>query len=155
MTYKNDKLRDLTPLTTTFVVGESPTAAKLQGMIRQADSAIEYLENKMGDIAGEEGLYNTWATTLARNIGDYSKLTPAVLPNFEIVSYEQFLELGKTEHELDMIPIGELNDVLDSTMDPCVVPSQFKNSVAELQAPGDWTIEGSYIENGKIKRGRK
>lgn len=155
MTYKTDKIRDLTPLVTSFVPGESPTAEKLQGMIRQADAAIGYLENKIGDLAGEEGVYNTWVATLARNIGDFSKLTPAVLPNFEVLSYEQFLIPGKVEHELDMIPVGELNDLINSTLDSSIVISQWKSTVAELEQPGDWTIEFSYIENGKVKRGRK
>jgi hypothetical protein len=146
---------DLTPLATSFVPGESPTAEKLQGMIRQADSAIAYLENKVGDLAGEEGVYNTWVTTLARNIGDFSKLSPSVLPNYEVLSYEQQLTAGKVEHELDMIPVGTLNNLLDATLDSSIVITQWKSSVAELEKPGDWTIEFSYIEDGKTKRGRK
>lgn len=155
MTYKNDKLRDLTPLVTSFVPGESPTAGKLQGMIQQADSAIAYLENKIGDLAGEEGVYNTWISTLARNIGDYSKLNPLVLPDFEVLLYEQQLTAGKVEHELDMIPIGNLNSLISSTLDSSIVISQWKASPAQLEKPGDWTISFSYIENGQLKRGRK
>lgn len=155
MTFKTDKIRDLTPLVTSFIPGESPTAEKLQGMMRQADAAIAYLENKVGDLAGEEGIYNTWGTTLARNIGDFSKLNPIVLPNLEILLYEQQLVAGQVEHELDMVPIGLLNNLIESTGDSSIVISQWKSSVKELEKPGDWTIEFSYIENGKVKRGRK
>lgn len=155
MTYKTDKLRDLTPLTTSFVPGESPTAEKLQGMMRQADAAIAYLENKVGDLAGEEGVFNTWVSTLARNIGDFSKMNPGVLPNHEELNYEQQLIAGQVEHELDLIPVGPLNDLLASTLDSSIVITQWKSTVAELEKPGDWTIAFSYVENGKVKRGRK
>jgi hypothetical protein len=155
MTYKSDKIRDLTPLVTSFVPGESPTAEKLQGMIRQADSAIAYLENKIGDLAGEEGVYNTWVATLARNIGDFSKLNPSIIPNYEVLLYQQPLVAGKVEHELDMIPVGELDDLIESTLDSCVAISQWKTNVSQLEKPGDWTIEFSYIEDGKTKRSRK
>lgn len=155
MTFKNDKLRDLTPLVTTFVPGESPTAEKLQGMMRQADSAIEYLENKIGDLAGEDGVFSTWVSTLARNIGDHSKLNPTIVPNIEVANFQQALVAGALEHELDMVPVGNLSDMLASTLDSSVVLSQYKNSVAELAKPGDWTIPYSYIEGGKVKRGRK
>jgi hypothetical protein len=155
MAYKNDKLRDLTPLETSFVPGESPSAEKLQAMIRQADSAIEYIENKIGDLSGEEESFNTWVATLARNIGNFSKLNPSVLPSHEENNYEQQLTLGKMEHELDLVPVGNLDDLLQSSSDSSVVESQWKSSVSLLKEPGDWTIESSYIENGKIKRGRK
>lgn len=155
MTYKNDKVRDLTPLVTSFIPGESPTAQKLQGMIRQSDAAIDYIENKLGDLAGEEAVFSTWISTLARNVGDFSKLNPLVLPSFQVTNYNQSLVAGKVEHELDMIPVGPLNDLIQSTLDSCVVISQWKNSVAELEQPGDWTIAFSYIENGNTKRGRK
>lgn len=155
MTYKSDKLRDLTPLETSFVPGESPTAEKLQGMIRQADSAIAYLENKVGDLAGEEGVFNTWVSTLARNIGNFSKLNPSVLPNHRETDYEQLLTIGNTEHELDLIPVGLLSDLITATLDSSIVISQWKSSVQELEKPGDWTIPFSYIENGQLKRGRK
>lgn len=155
MAYKSDKLRDLTPLQTSFVPGESPTAEKLQGMMRQADAAIEYLENKVGDLAGEEGLFNTWVATLARNIGDFSKMNPSILPNYEEVDYEQNLTAGKMEHELDLIPVGELADLIGSSLDSSVTVGQYKSSASDLKQPGDWTIEFSYTENGKLKRGRK
>jgi microcystin-dependent protein len=155
MTYKNDRLADQTPLTTTFVPGESPTAAKMQGMIQQADAAIAYLEDKIGDLSGEEGIFNTWVATLARNIGDFSKINPAILPNFEQEDYEQNLIAGALEHELDILPVGELNDLLEATLDSCVVISQWKETVSQLEIPGDWTIEFSSLEDGQLKRGRK
>lgn len=155
MTYKNDKIRDLTPLVTTFIPGESPTAAKLQGMMEQSDKAIAYIENKLGDLAGEEGVFSTWVSTLARNIGDFSKLNPSILPSFEITNYTQNLVAGALEHELDMIPVGELSNLIQSTADSCVVISQYKASENLLESPGDWTISYSYIENGNVKRGRK
>lgn len=155
MTYKNDKVRDLTPLITSFIPGESPTAEKLQGMIRQSDAAIEYIENKLGDLTGEEPKFSTWISTLARNVGDFSKLNPLVLPSLELTNYNQSLVAGKVEHELDMIPVGPLNDLIQSTLDSCIVISQYKSSVAELEIPGDWTIAFSYIEAGNTKRGRK
>lgn len=155
MTYKNDKIRDLTPLVTSFVPGESPTAEKLQGMMRQADSAIEYLENKIGDLAGEEGQFNTWVATLARNLGDFSKLNPHILPAYELTGYTQNLTLGAVEHEMDMIPVGSLNDLIDLSSDSSVSIGQYKNTVELLETPGDWTIVSSYVEAGNIKRGRK
>lgn len=155
MTYKSDKIRDLTPLVTSFTPGESPSAEKLQGMIRQADAAIEYLENKIGDLAGEEGFYNTWIATLARNMGSFADMNPIVSPNYEELEYEQNLVSGKVEHELDLVPVGPLNDLIAATLDSSVVISQWKSSVEELESPGDWTIVSSYIENGKTKRGRK
>lgn len=155
MAYKNDKLRDLTPLVTTFNPGESPSAPKLEGMIRQADNAIAYLENKLGDLAGEEAFFSTWVNTLARNVGDFSKLNPAVMPNIEVENYQQNLIEGNVEHELDMIPVGEIDDLIENSLDPCIVETQYKNTVEELEAPGDWTIEFFYSENNKKKRGRK
>lgn len=155
MTYKSDKIRDLTPLITTFIAGESPTAAKLQGMMEQSDAAIGYLENKLGDLAGEEGVFSTWISTLARNVGDFSKLNPSIIPSLEITNYTQNLVAGNLEHELDMIPVGELNNLIQSTADSCIVISQFKISEELLEIPGDWTISHSYIENGNKKRGRK
>jgi hypothetical protein len=155
MTLRNDKVRDLTPLVTTFTPGESPTAAKLQGMMRQADAAIAYLENTLGDLKGEEGAFSTWATTLARNLGDFSEINPRILPNLEIENYEQNLTIGKSEHELDMIPIGELATLLNGSLDSSVVPGQYKDQPEDLEAPGDWTISYSYLENNRVKRGRK
>lgn len=155
MAYKNDKIRDLTPLTTTFVPGESPTAQKLQGMIQQADAAVARVENLLGDLTGEEGAFSTWVSTLARDIGDFSKLNPLILPDFQITNYQQELIAGETEHELDLIPIGDLNDLIQSTADSCVVISQFKTDVSELEEPGDWTISYSYTEDSQLKRGRK
>ncbi len=155
MTYKSDKIRDLTPLVTSFVPGESPSAEKLQGMIRQADAAIEYIENKIGDLAGEEGFFNTWVATLARNLGNFGEMNPIVSPDYEELDYEQTLILGKVEHELDLVPVGPLNDLLAVTLDSSVVISKWKASVEELEEPGDWTIVSSYLENGKNKRGRK
>jgi hypothetical protein len=155
MAYRNDKLRDLTPSITSFIPGESPSAEKLQGMMRQADAAIEYLENKIGDLAGEEKSFTTWVTTLARNIGDFSRISPLVLPNHEELDYEQELSVGKMEHELDLVPVGDLSDLLESSTDDSIVSGQWKSSVSLLKSPGDWTIESSYIENGEKKRGRK
>lgn len=155
MAYKNDKLRDLTPLQTSFVPGESPSAEKLQAMIRQADSAVEYLENKIGDLAGEEKSFNTWVATLARNIGDFSKLNPSILPSYEQTNYQQQLTAGRMEHELDLVPVGELDNLIESTNDSSVTISKWKNSASLLLEPGDWTIELSYTENGNLKRGRK
>jgi hypothetical protein len=155
MALKNDKARDLTPLETSFIPGESPQAQKLQGMIRQSDAAIAWIENRLGDLNGEEGFFNTWISTLARNLGSFADLNPAVLPDYEVLNYNQALTAGQIEHELDMVPVGNLSSLLSSTLDSSVVISQWKSTVAELLVPGDWTIVSSYIENGKVKRGRK
>lgn len=155
MSIKDNKLKDLTPLNVSYLPGESPTAEKLKGMMTQVQVALEYLENSFGDAFGEDEKYNTWMSTLARDIGDRSELNPSILPNHVVDNYSQNLILGNVEHELDMTPVGELADLIVSSLDAAVVATQYKNTVAELEEPGDWTIASGYIENGKHKRSRK
>ena len=155
MATKNDKLKDLTPSSVTFAPGESPTAEKLQGMMSQVEAGLAYLENIIGDVAGEESSFCTWLSTLARNIGDHSLLNPEVLPNIQIDNYVQTLIPGKVEHELDLLPVGSLSSLIASSSDSCVVPGQYKASPDLLLIPGDWTIASAYIKNGEEIRSRK
>lgn len=155
MTTRDNKLKDLTPLNVSFLPGESPTAEKLAGMMTQVQIGLEYLESVIGDAFGEDEKYNTWLTSLARDLGDRSELNPLIAPNQNILNYTQQLTLGKCEHELDMTPVGDLTEMISNTADSSVVAGQYKTSVAALTKPGDWTIESGYIENGKHKRSRK
>lgn len=155
MSIKDNKIKDLTPLDVTFSQGESPTAEKLEGMMVQIRIALEYLEAAMGDMFGEDENFRTWTSSIARDIGDRSNLTPVVMPNQVVENYSQTLPVGEVEHELDMVPVGDLSTLISSSLNSSVVPGQWKNTVQDLLVPGDWTILPGYIENGKEKRSRK
>ena len=155
MALKDNKIKDLTPLDVTFFEGESPTAQKLEGMMDQIQVGLEYLEGAVGDVFGEEPKFNTWLSSFARDIGDRSLVSPIILPNHTETNYQQFLTIGLVEHELDIIPVGDLATLLFSSADSSVVPGQWKATVEELEIPGDWTILSGYIENGRHKRSRK
>lgn len=155
MSIRDNKIKDLTPLDVTFFQGESPTAEKLEGMMVQVRIALEYIEAAMGDMFGEDENFKTWTSSIARDIGDRSFLTPVVMPNQVVTNYTQSLVAGEVEHELDMVPVGDLSTLVSSSLDSAVIPGQWKNTVAELLVPGDWTILPGYIENGKEKRSRK
>lgn len=152
----NDKLRDLTPAEVTFNPGERPSDEKLEGMMLQVQTGLEYLENSIGDMFGESlQKENIWASNIARDIGDRSLLNPILMPNIFIDNYVQELIAGETEHELDLIPVGTGANIILSSSDTSVVQSQFKNTVKELTVPGDWTIESGITEGGIFKNSRK
>jgi hypothetical protein len=155
MAIKDNKLKDLTPLEVTFFQGESPTGAKLEGMMAQLRVALEYIEATIGDAFGEDPKFNTWTSSFARDLGDRSLISPVVAPDYTEFNYNQALIVGKVEHELDLVPVGDLSTMISSSLDSAVVEGQWKNTVEELEIPGDWTILSGYIENGREKRSRK
>lgn len=155
MANKDNKLKDLTPLSVNFTDGESPTSQKLEGMMVQAAIGLKSLEYVVGDIYGEDPAFNTWLSSLARDIGDRSEINPTIAPNFVKMNYVQGLTTGRVEHELDFNPVGDLSDLVAGSTDISIIPSQWKTSEAELKIPGDWTVGAGYIENGKHKRSRK
>lgn len=152
----NDKLRNLTPIDVTYVPGERPTNEKLEGAEVQTKTAIEYIENTIGDAFGESLQTNpVFISNISRDIGDRSALNPVLLPSVNINSYVQSLVQGKLEHELDLIPVGSGAGIILSSADTSVIPSQYKASVSLLEVPGDWTILGGLTENGVTKNSRK
>ena len=155
MAIKDNKLKDLTPLNVDFLPGESPTSEKLEGMMNQVQVGLEYLENAFGDAFGEEEKFNTWMSTLARDIGDRSEINPLIVPNQTIQNYSQNLIAGLVEHELDLLPVGDLSTLILTSLDSCVVPNQYKSSPALLERPGDWTIGNGTMVNGTQIRARK
>ncbi len=155
MTIKDNKLKDLTPLDVVFFNGESPTSEKLEGMMTQIKVALEYVEAAIGDVYGEDSNFNTWLSSIGRDIGDRSELNPTIAPLYFEDNYIQQLIPGKVEHELDFNPIGDLSSLFIGSLDASVVPGQWKDTVEELLIPGDWTVGAGYIENGKHKRSRK
>ena len=151
----DDKLKDTIPLSVTFFQGESPTAEKLEGMMTQVETAFEYLENTTGDAFNRTVYSTTWLNNFARLIGDVSKLNPIILPSYKESGYIQNLTLGETEHELDLIPIGNDQTIISDTNDSSVVIGQYKTSVDLLVEPGDWTIKQTYTENGNQKNEKR
>jgi len=152
----NDKLVDLTPVDVTFFPGERPTDIKLEGMMSQAEQAIESVESAIGDAFGESLQdENVWISNFSRDIGDRDLLNPILTPDVEINSYAQTLTLGKNEHELDLIPVGNGSSIISSSSDSSVVPGQFKSTAQELVEEGDWTILPGRTEDGIEKNSRK
>ena len=152
----SDKLRDLIHIPTAFFPGERPTDEKLEGMMNQAEQAIEFLQETFGDLYGDRAnLPSLWSTNVGRDLGDRSKISPVLMPDISLENYQQQLTLGETEHELDLIPVGVGAPIVSSSFDPSVVPSQFKNSISELQEAGDWTLSAGSQENGLSKNSRK
>lgn len=149
---KNNKLKDLTPLSVNFIPGESPTADKLKGMMSQIETSLAYLENLIGDAYGEDGHFNTWLSSLARDIGNRNELNPLITPRQFIEEYKQHLVAGRVEHELDLLPTGDGTQIILASMDDSIVLGQRKDSVNELLIPGDWCIPSGYIANGEHRR---
>lgn len=147
----SDKLKDLVPLTVSYFKGESPTAEKLEGMMAQLEDALEYVEFTIGDAYNRSEYSRTWLNNISRMLGDSDALSPFLEPSYEEDGYIQQLVLGKTDHELDLIPVGAGSSIISESNDTSVVISQYQNSVSELSAPGDWTIQSSIIEGGNQK----
>ncbi|MDD3412420.1 MAG: hypothetical protein PHY47_00305 [Lachnospiraceae bacterium] len=155
MAIKDNKLKDLTPLNVDFLAGESPTSEKLEGMMTQVQKGLEYIENMFGDAFGEEEKFNTWMSTLARDLGDRSEINPLIIPNQVITYYQQNLTPGKVEHELDFLPVGDFASLISTSLDASILPGQYKASIELLEKPGDWTIGAGNIIDGKLVRSRK
>ena len=151
----DDKLKDLTPLSVYFSQGEAPTAEKLEGMMKQIEEGVEYLENTVGDSFNRTEYSKTWLNNIARTLGDLSMLSPRVLPSYEEENYMQDLLPGRVEHELDLIPTGVGSAIISVSNDASVVIGQFKSSVDLLENPGDWTIAPALLENGNQKNHKK
>jgi len=151
-----DKLRDLTPVDVTYAPGERPTDEKLEGAEVQTKSGLTYLENAIGDAFGESLSSDLmWVSNLSRDIGDRSALNPVLKPSISLTSYIQSLTAGENEHEVDLIPVGVGAAMISSSADVSVTPGQFKNTVAELEIPGDWTILSGLSEGGVTKNSRR
>lgn len=151
----DDKLKDLIPLSVTFFQGESPTAEKLEGMMTQVETALEYMERTQGDAFNRTVYSTTWLNNFARLIGDVSKLNPVILPSYKEPGYVQNLELGKTDHELDLIPLGNGQSIISDSNNSSVIIGQYKNAVELLEVPGDWTIKETYNDNGDQKNEKR
>lgn len=152
----NDKLRDLTPVDVEYAPGERPTDEKLEGAEVQTKSGLTYLENTMGDAFGESLSSDLmWISNISRDIGDRSALNPVLKPSISLTSYIQNLTAGENEHEVDLIPVGIGSSIISSSADVSVTPGQYKNTVAELEIPGDWTILGGLSEGGVTKNSRR
>lgn len=152
----NDKIRDLTPVDVSFSPGERPTDVKLEGMMRQVQEGLEYIENLFGDAYGESLQdENIWISNFSRDIGDRDLMSPIMTPDQLISNYAQSLTLGKNEHELDLIPVGSGASIISSSTDSSVIPSQFKVSVVDLIEEGDWTILPGKVEGTTEKNSRK
>lgn len=152
----DDKLKDLIPLSVTFFQGESPTAEKLEGMMKQVEDGIQYLEETSGDAFNRTEYSLTWLNNYARAIGSLDKLNPTILPSYIENNYEQFLTAGESEHELDFIPIGDdTSTLISASADSSVAIGQYKESVDLLETPGDWTILSTYVENGNKKHEKR
>jgi len=152
----SDKLRDLTPVDITYAPGERPTDEKLEGAEVQTRTALEYLENTIGDAFGESLQSDlAYTSNISRDLGNRSALNPVLMPSIEISFYPQLLTPGQMEHELDLIPIGVGAAIVSSSGDTSVVPGQFKTTVSGLEVPGDWTILPGINEGGVTKNSRK
>lgn len=151
-----DKLRDLTPVDVAYAPGERPTDEKLEGAEVQTKTALEYLEDTIGDAFGESLSTDlVWMSNISRDIGDRSALNPVLKPSIQLLSYVQSLTSGLLEHELDLIPVGVGAAIVSSSSDSSVVPGQYKSTVAELIVPGDWTILAGLLEAAVVKNSRK
>lgn len=155
MTDTTDKLRELTPVSIDFVSGERPTDEKLEGMMTQVDDAFDQVENIMGDLFGDTGMNTLWTTNLGRDLGDRSKLNPVVMPDVLVSNYVQQLTLGRTAHELDLIPIGSGAAIIVSSTDASLVPSQYKANGSLMNTVGDWTLPAGRSEGGLVKNARR
>ena len=152
---RNDKLKDLIPLTVSFFPGESPTAEKLEGMMSQVEVGIQFLEETIGDFHNRTVYSTSWGNNISRFLGDLSFLNPIILPSYTEDNYVQNLTLGKTDHELDFIPFGNGTDMIALSNDSSVVISQYKNSEDDLIQPGDWTIKSTYSERNLQKNEKR
>ena len=153
--FNTDKMKDLTPLDVVFTPGESPTAQKLQGMQEQDANAIRELEMAIGDMYNNSGHTYSWLNTLARMIGNSDDLNPVILPSYEENDYIQNLTAGKSEHELDLIPVGVGAEIIKESYDSSVDPMAYKNDVSLLVEEGDWTITQAQEENGNQKNEKR
>lgn len=151
----DDRLNELTPVPINFTPGERPTDEKLKGMMKQVETGFDFVELSFGDLYNESGIGPVWVNNLARDLGDRSKLNPVLPPDVNLSIYEQSLESGKCEHELDMIPVGSGSGLIVATTDPSVIPGQYKAAEDLLEVPGDWTIRAGLTENGQQKNSRK
>jgi hypothetical protein len=150
-----DKLRELTPLQITFFSGERPTDEKLEGMMRQVDEGFDFVESSFGDLFGDSDSPSLWTTNIGRDLGDRASLNPTIQPDKFISNYSQQLTAGQTEHELDLIPVGQGMSILVSSTDSSVSVSQYKTTEELIVEPGDWTIRPGKFENGIEKNSRK
>lgn len=150
-----DKLRELTPLQITFFSGERPTDEKLEGMMRQVEKGFDFVESSFGDLFGDSDSPALWTTNVGRDLGDRASLNPIIQPDKFIANYVQELDAGKTEHELDLIPVGQGMSILVSSTDSSVAVSQYKATEELILEPGDWTIRPGKFENGIQKNSRK
>jgi hypothetical protein len=151
----DDRLNELTPVPIDFVPGERPTDEKLEGMMTQVETGMDFLELSLGDLYNDSGIDPVWANNLARDMGNREKLNPVMAPDINLSNYSQSLELGKNEHELDLIPVGSGASMIVATTDSSVIPGQYKATEDLLEVPGDWTIRPGLVENGQQKNSRK
>ena len=135
----DDKLRELTPIPIDFVPGERPTDEKLEGMMKQVEEGMDFLEATLGDLFGDSDFNTLYTTNIGRDLGSRHALNLLMQPDVEIANYEQSLTLGKVEHELDLIPTGSGSSILVASTDTSILlkPANYKASEAELQEPGD------------------
>jgi len=152
----SDKIKSLNPTPVDFYPGEEPTDVKLEGIAREQQQAVEFIEYALGDLYGYNNIKPwTWSNNIARDIGDRDKLSPSYEPGVVISSYVQQLPVGKTTYELDLIPIGSGATIVSTSTDSAIVPSQYRASVSLLNAVGDWTIPSGTSEQGLVKNSRR
>lgn len=148
-----DKLRSTFPISVEFTDGELPTAAKLNGVSRQAKNSASILERAIGDLwnqAGDDLLTSDGVSAnsiaipnIARMLGR-SHLASPMVPYFSTsVSRKYFYKVKSTEvgYNECILTYPAYNNIFATfTWTGTGAPSDRKATVAEVTATGDWYV---------------